>query len=226
MIEVLQEFCYLGDVVGSSGDVQNSVTARIRTSWRKFSVLSQVLCGRVLSLKLKDRLYKFCIRSVMSYESECWAMKKVDTRRMQAAEMRMIRMMCGNTLRDGIPNGLLRDRTGEEDIRNHLGETRWYGHLERMDEINLVKKAREERVPGHIKRGRPKKSWVELAKGDMKKRNKWRRAAEEWSTSVNWEEDSAINAKRRRRRRRKSMSFQNHVVAVRFVEIMENIKLT
>jgi len=35
---------------------------------------------------------------------------------MQAAEMRMIRMMCGKTLRDRIPNGLLRDRTGVEDI--------------------------------------------------------------------------------------------------------------
>jgi len=44
----------------------------------------------------------------MSYGSECWAMKKVDTRRTQAAEMRM---MCGKMLHDGIPNGLLRDRT-------------------------------------------------------------------------------------------------------------------
>jgi len=40
---------------------------------------------------------------------------------MQAAEMRM---MCGKTLCDGIPNGLFRDRTGVEDIENHLGETR------------------------------------------------------------------------------------------------------
>jgi len=31
--------------------------------------------------------------------------------------------MCGKTLRDGIPNGLLRDRTEAEDIENHLGET-------------------------------------------------------------------------------------------------------
>jgi len=37
-------------------------------------------------------------------------MKKVDTGRMQVAEMRMIRMLCGKTLRDGIPNGLLRDK--------------------------------------------------------------------------------------------------------------------
>jgi len=74
---------------------------------------------------------------------ECWAMKKVDTRRMQAAEMVMIKMMCGKTLRDGITN-VLRDRTGVEDIENHLGETRlrWLGHLKRMDETNLVKRVR------------------------------------------------------------------------------------
>jgi len=36
-------------------------------------------------------------------------MKKVDTRRMQAAGIRMMRE---KKLRDGIPNGLLRDRTG------------------------------------------------------------------------------------------------------------------
>jgi len=98
MFEVFQEFCYSGDVVGSSGDVQSTVTARLRAGWRKFSELSQVLCGRFLSLKLKGCLYKSCIRSVMSYGSECWAMKKVDTRRMQAVEMRIIRMMCGKTL--------------------------------------------------------------------------------------------------------------------------------
>jgi len=38
--------------------------------------------------------------------------------------MRMIRMMCGKTLRNGILNGLLRDRTEVEDIDNQLGETR------------------------------------------------------------------------------------------------------
>jgi len=46
-------------------------------------------------------------------------MKKVDSRRMQAAEMRM---MCGKMLRDEIPNVLLRDRTGVEDTENYLVE--------------------------------------------------------------------------------------------------------
>jgi len=60
-----------------------------------------------------------------------------------------MRMMCGQTLTDGIPNSLIKDRTGVEDIENHLGEIRlrWLEHLERMDETNLVKRVREERVP-------------------------------------------------------------------------------
>jgi len=54
-----------------------------------------------------------------------------------------------------------------------------------MDETNLVKRVREERVQLHKKRGRPKIWWAEVVKGDMKKRglcindaqdrNKWRR---------------------------------------------------
>jgi len=88
---------------------------------------------------------------------------------MQAAEMRM---MCVKMLRDGILNGLLRDRTGVEDIENHLVETRlrWLGHHERMDETNLVKRIREERVPVHIKGGRPKKIMDDVVKEDVKKR--------------------------------------------------------
>jgi len=86
-----------------------------------------------------------------------------------------------------VLNGLLRDRTGVEDVENHLGETRlkWLGLLERMKETNLVKSVREERVPGHIKR-RPKKLWDGVVKEDMNKwvlcindaqdRNKWRRS--------------------------------------------------
>jgi len=61
---------------------------------------------------------------------------------MQAAEIRMIRMMCRKMLTDGFPNGLLRDRIGLEEKKYHLGETRlrWFGDIERMDETNLVKK--------------------------------------------------------------------------------------
>jgi len=47
-----------------------------------------------------------------------------------------------------------------EGIENHLGETglRWLEHLERIDETNLNKRVRDERVPRQMNRGMPKKS--------------------------------------------------------------------
>jgi len=76
-----------------------------------------------------------------------------DTRRMQAAELRMNIMMCEKTLRNEIPHGLLRDRTRGENIENHVRETRlrWLGQLERMDETKLVRRIMDERVLGHMK---------------------------------------------------------------------------
>jgi len=70
----------------------------------------------------------------------------------------------------------MRDRTGVEDnIENYLGETglRWLGHLERLDETNLIKRVREEKVglSGHMKIGTLKKLWNEVEKEDMKKRD-------------------------------------------------------
>jgi len=41
-------------LVESSGDVQSTVTARIYAGWRTFREMSEVLCGKVMSLKLKD----------------------------------------------------------------------------------------------------------------------------------------------------------------------------
>jgi len=38
----------------------------------------------------------------------------------------------------------------------------WLRHLETMDETNFVKRVREERVPGQMKRGRLQKSWDEV----------------------------------------------------------------
>jgi len=56
-------------------------------------------------------------------------------------------------------NRLRRDRTEVEDVENHLEKTslRLLGHVERMDKINLIKRVREERFPGRMKRRMIKK---------------------------------------------------------------------
>ena len=172
VIDVVSKFCYLGDMLERNGDAQSAVTARIRAGWKKFKELSGVLCRRLLSLKLKGLLYKTCVRSAMCYGAECWALKKVEIKRMQAAEMRMIRMMCGKTLRDKILNVVLRKNLEVEDMDEHLRvqRLRWLGHLQRMGPERLAKKIWLENIEGNVRRGRPRKTWKELVLDDMKRK--------------------------------------------------------
>lgn len=187
VIEVVDEFCYLGDMLCRDGDVRRATTTRIRAGWKKFRELWGVLCGRRLSLKLKGWLYKVCVRSVLCYGAECWAMKVADIKRMQTTEMRMLRMIGGISLRDKVPNSNLREMVNVDDIgefmRGH--RLRWLGHLERMDTDSLTRKVYDQRIDGVTRKGRPRKTWKETVSDDMNRRKlklheaqergKWRR---------------------------------------------------
>ena len=126
----------------------------------------------MLSRRLKGRLYKSCVKSVMCYGVDCWAMKKMDVRRMQTTEMRMIRIMCGKSLKDKVTNSVLREWTDVEDIDEHLRghRLRWLGHIERMNRESLISRVREMTIMGNMRRGRPKKTWEETVKTDMRER--------------------------------------------------------
>ena len=65
-IEVVAEkFSYLGDTVGASGAVDDSVSSRCQSAWKKFRELLPLLTSKSFSLLTKGRVYQVCVRSVM-----------------------------------------------------------------------------------------------------------------------------------------------------------------
>ncbi|XP_057307369.1 uncharacterized protein LOC130645400 [Hydractinia symbiolongicarpus] len=52
-LEIVENFCYLGDMLGSEGGVGRSVTCRIGSAWKKFRELLPLLTSRVLSIEVK-----------------------------------------------------------------------------------------------------------------------------------------------------------------------------
>ena len=68
-IEVVSEFCYLGDMLFSGGDCELASTVRCRTAWGKFRELIPILINKHHPLVSRGRVYSTCVRSVMLHGS-------------------------------------------------------------------------------------------------------------------------------------------------------------
>ncbi len=120
ILEKVSSFCYLGDVLDAGGGVDSAVTARLRYGWKKFRDLTPILMVKGASLRLKGRLYESCVRSAMLYGSEAWAVKVEHVRKLERTEMRMVRLICGVSLKERKTNAELRGRMGIEEISTVL----------------------------------------------------------------------------------------------------------
>ena len=111
-LEVVDKFCYLGDVIGKGGGAEEASRARVRCAWGKFRDLRRLLTARGASLRVKGKIYRACVQRVLVYGSETWAMKVVDMQRLLRTENNMVRWMSGVTLKDKRSSEELRSRLG------------------------------------------------------------------------------------------------------------------
>ena len=114
-LECVGEFVYLGDMLNDTGWVQQAVATRVRAAWMKFKELGGILCTRGASLRMKGVVYKACVRSVLTYGAETWAMKTGVFQRLQATERRMLRMTCEVMLKDMGESTVIALRVGVDD---------------------------------------------------------------------------------------------------------------
>lgn len=124
----------------------------------------------------------------MMYGCENWPMKKENEEILVRAERRMIRMICGVTLANREQAKDLQERIGLVDdigIGVKKARLRWFGHVFRRDSDVGVKRAFLFQLDGRAGKGRPRKTWYEVVRNDMRDlgvcerdaldRNEWRR---------------------------------------------------
>jgi len=75
-LELVDKFCYLGDMLSVDGDADAAVQARIRLGWNKFRQLVPLLTNNDVSLIMRGRLYSSCVQSSMLHGSETWPESK------------------------------------------------------------------------------------------------------------------------------------------------------
>jgi hypothetical protein len=86
----------------------------------------------------------------MTYFKEIWPLKVQHESKLETTDMRMIRWMCGVSLRDRVPSEELRAWVGVETIRDvcRKNRLRWFGHLERKGDDDWVKRCTSLEVVG------------------------------------------------------------------------------
>ena len=151
MLDCVENFCYLGDVIGVRGGAEEACRNRVKNAWMSFNKLGPILTTRGVSLRLKGKFYRMCVQRVMVYGSETWPMRVEEVRRLERAERMMIRWMCGVTLKDRCKSEELRKRLDIEDVADVVRKSRlrWFGHLERKDERDWVSACRNIVVLGN-----------------------------------------------------------------------------
>jgi len=60
-LELVDKFCYLGDMLSVDGDADTALETRIRIGWNKFRQLVSLLTNKDMSLKVRGRLYSSCV---------------------------------------------------------------------------------------------------------------------------------------------------------------------
>ena len=121
----------------------------------------------------------------MLYGSEAWCLRKKEMAILRRTERAMIRAMCGVKLLDRRNSEELMDMLGIKECLDKMAKAsnmRWYGHVLRKEDENVMVKALNFEVSGS--RGRPKQTWKKVVENEIKKnglviedacdRTKWR----------------------------------------------------
>jgi hypothetical protein len=114
------------------GDIDEDVSHRIKVGWLKWHQALGVLCDPRVPLKVKGKFYRIAIQPAMLHGAECWAYKRRHFQQLSAAEMRMLRWICGHTRRDRVRNDDIRKRLGVTPVEEKLVQhhSRWFGHIQ------------------------------------------------------------------------------------------------
>ena len=165
-LEVVPEFCYLGDMLSAGGGCELAGITRCKCAWGKFRQLLPLLTNRHLPLLTRGKVYSSCVRSVMLHAVETWAMKVDTLNRLRRNDRAMIRWICNVRTKDEVSSDSLLTKLGIQDLDVVLrtSRMRWFGHVDHS--TGWIAEVRKMHVVAQKRSGRPRKSWDEVLEND------------------------------------------------------------
>ena len=115
---------------------------RVNEGCKVVGALKRVMKNRGLGMSVWKALYEKLVVPTVMYGSESWGMKVTERQKLNVFEMKCLRSMTGLSRLDRVRSEVVRARTGvgrELAARVDMNVLRWFGHVERMDNEQLLK---------------------------------------------------------------------------------------
>ena len=90
------------------GRMDDELKKRIGKFSQNVGMLYPLLKVKEIPTEIKALIYKTILRPILLYGSECWTMNTVHKSRVEAAEMRVLRVIRGISLRDRVRSERIR----------------------------------------------------------------------------------------------------------------------
>ena len=163
-LEVVTDFCYLGDMISAGKGCKLSSITRCKSAWSKFHQLLPLLTNPHLLFKTRGQIYNTYIRAVMLFSSETWSLTTPFLNRLKCNVLAMIQRV-----EDRKNAKKLYAKLGIQKIEPALRchRLKWFGHV--MRSSGWLSKVRDFKVIGVKRLGKPKKTWEKLLKKDRAK---------------------------------------------------------
>ena len=101
LLPSVAKFKYLGTMVSNQNDMTQEVVRRIGLASSTFATLGRVWDSKMLSTKLKVKLYSSLVGSILLYNCETWSLKKQDISTINGFHFRCLRRITSQRLDDG-----------------------------------------------------------------------------------------------------------------------------
>ena len=110
----VERYKYLGCVIAKDGRSESEVVTRIGMAKSSFGKVKKVLTNMELDWRIRLRLLKCYVRSVLLYGSETWSLDRKLKKRLDAVEMWLLRRMLRVPLTARMSNERVLERAGVE----------------------------------------------------------------------------------------------------------------
>ena len=110
---------------------------------------------------------------VIALGSETVIWKEKESSRIRVVQMDNLKSLLGIKRMDKVTNTRIRELCGVTkgvDERIDEGVLRWFGHVEKMENVRIVKRVYVWECTGCCSVGRPRKRWIDTLKDCLRKR--------------------------------------------------------